>query len=296
MPVKTKIRKTHHQSHKKERRSKHFLKVYAPYIPLLLIVLSGLMLSTQKELANLTGKVESYATNTTDQGLLDETNKVREAEGLKPLRFNRTLDTAAQAKASDMSLRDYWSHTSPDGLEPWAFVDLQNYKYAKAAENLAYGFITSESTVAGWMNSPGHRANILDPNLEEVGFGIINIPNYQNKGPETLVVAMYGQPAASASNSVPLPVDGSNEVAQTEPKNITYLQSVTDGKAPWSSFAVGIVMGSIIMYLGFKHAHALRRTIRQSERFVVRHPLFDVTLVALIALLAIASKNIGSIY
>lgn len=296
MPVKSKANRPHHVAHKRERRSKHFLKVYAPYIPLLLIVSCGLFLSGQNELQTFKGAVKSYATNTTDDGLLKNTNDMRAAEGLSPLSYNLVLDAAAQAKAEDMAAKNYWSHKTPEGNEPWVFIDKNEYAYRKAAENLAFGFATSKSTVAGWMNSPGHRANILDPDLKEVGFGIVNVPDYQGQGPETVVVAMYGQPLgtniASATPQTEKPVLST----PLEPQKISYLQTITNGKAPWSTFVAGILVGGIVMYLVVSHARRLHKALRNSEQFVIRHPLFDITMVALITLIAVASQNIGTIY
>lgn len=295
MPLKTKSAKTHHATHRKEKRTRHFMKVYAPYIPLLLIVGCGIFVSGHTELKRFDGSVKSYATNTTDEGLLEATNSERLAQGLQPLRLNTKLDTAAQAKAQDMSDKNYWAHKTPEGREPWVFIDATQYSYRKAAENLAYGFTTSNATIAGWMNSPSHRENVLDSDLQEVGFGIINVPNYQDHGPETIVVAMYGQPAVLAdTNSIPIPL--ATGAGPTQPQNISYIQSVTAGKAPWSGFATGLAIGAIIMYLVFSHARSLRRALRSSENFVVHHPLFDITLVALVTLGIIVSQTIGTIY
>lgn len=295
MPLKSKSGKAHHTTHKKEKRSRHFMKVYAPYIPLLLIVGCGIFISGHAELKRFDGNVKSYATNTTDGGLLEATNAERLAQGLRPLQLNSELDTAAQAKAQDMADKNYWSHQTPEGLEPWVFIDDTDYIYRKAAENLAYGFTTSKATVNGWMNSPSHRQNVMDPELREVGFGIINVSNYQNHGPETIVVAMYGQPAVlSDTNSVPLPV--TTDTGSVQPQNISYIQSVTAGKAPWSGFVIGLAIGAIVMYLVVSHARMLRRALRTSENFVIHHPLFDITLIALIALGAVVSQTIGTIY
>lgn len=296
MPLKSKSNRTHHVAHRKERRTKRFLKVYAPYIPLLVIVLSGLWLSAHQELRDIRGSVASYATDMSDSGLLEATNSRRSAEGLAPLKFNNQLDTAAQSKAKDMAQKNYWSHNTPDGREPWVFIEGVQYKYRKAAENLAYGFTTSPATVNGWMNSPGHRANIMDPELREVGFGVIDIPDYQGKGPQTLVVAMYGQPAV-LDDSIQLPVKSdASPVAAQKPQKISIIQSLTAGKAPWSTFIIGVVTGGVVMYLTVKHARVLRRSLITSERFVIHHPLFDVTLVALLILAFIAGQNIGNIY
>lgn len=297
MPVKTPHRRSHHTAHKKEKRTKHFLKVYAPYIPLLIIVGCGLVLSMQNDIRPIGGEVKSYATNTSDDGLLEETNKRRATEHLQPLKYNATLDQAAQNKAVDMKTKNYWAHNTPEGQEPWVFIEQANYHYRKAAENLAFGFDNSNSTLNGWMNSPGHRANIMDPDLTEVGFGIINIPDYQGHGPETLVVAMYGQPSVAGDQTAPAPTPTpQTTIGSSQPTSVSAVQSLTGGKAPWSTFVVGLIIGGGSMYLVVKHARRLRKTIRRGERFVVHHPLFDITLVALIALAALLSQNIGSIY
>lgn len=296
MPLKTKIHRPHHKAHKHEKRPKHFLKVYAPYIPLLLIVGSGLFLSVHHELQKPDGSVKSYSTDVSDSGLLEASNSMRANEDLQPLALNGALDRAAQAKAEDMANRNYWSHNTPDGRKPWDFISKNDYNYRKAAENLAYGFGTSKETVAGWMNSKGHRANVLDAGLKDVGFGVVNIPDYQGKGAETLIVAIYAQPTLLGESGMALARATQNDSSASGPKNISYLQSLTAGKAPWSSFAAGIAIGAIIMYLAVKHARSIRRTLRQGETFVVRHPLFDITLVAFAALATIACQTIGIIY
>ncbi len=136
-------------------------------------------------------------------GLLTDTNQQRTSRGLRALTTNSKLTTAAQNKAADMAAKDYWSHVSPTGKTPWAFITEAGYSYQTAGENLAYGFATSSDTVTGWMNSSEHRANILNTSYTNVGFGIINIPNYQGEGPQTLVVAMYASPAAVVATKTP---------------------------------------------------------------------------------------------
>ena len=142
-------------------------------------------------------QVLSYATNTSTGGLLASTNVQRTNNGLSGLTLNSKLSQAAQAKANDMVARNYWSHNTPDGQEPWVFISNAGYDYLAAGENLAYGFATSEDTVTGWMNSPGHRANILNSNYQEVGFGMANSSNFVSNGEQTIVVAMYGKPVAA---------------------------------------------------------------------------------------------------
>lgn len=184
------------------KRTKDYDKHYWPYLPLLAIVGLGFGLNilwapvssvmTQHD-------VLGYATNTSSIGLLDETNLRRTDNGLTSLDANSQLAKAAQAKAEDMVARNYWSHTTPDGKEPWWFITNVGYNYSTVGENLAYGFDSSTNTIAGWMNSAPHRANLLNSNFQDVGFGIANSTNYQANGQETIVVAMYGKLTASAA-------------------------------------------------------------------------------------------------
>lgn len=175
--------------------SKHYSKTYWPYLPLLLITVLGIAFSSWWSNAQRT--VLGYATDMSVTALLDGTNAQRASNGLGALALNGQLNEAAQAKANDMAARDYWSHNTPDGATPWTFIIRAGYNYQAAGENLAYGFGTSSSTIAGWMNSPEHRANILNGNYADVGFGVANAANYQGTGPETIVVAMYGKPVAA---------------------------------------------------------------------------------------------------
>jgi hypothetical protein len=210
------------QSHHKKARGKHhrhtktYHKPYWPYLPLLAIVIVGVILSNSSWLA-ARGMVLSYATDMSIQSLLDDTNSQRINNGVAALALNGLLDNAAQAKANDMAARDYWSHNTPDNQTPWTFMDAAGYKYQLAGENLAYGYANAQDTLIAWMNSPGHRANILNGGYTEVGFGYINIPNYRGTGPETLVVAMYGAPASApvqAATPPPAPAPQQHAVAQ----------------------------------------------------------------------------------
>jgi uncharacterized protein YkwD len=142
--------------------------------------------------------VLGYATDMSVQELLDDTNIQRADNGEPSLTINSDLNLAAQTKANNMSALDYWSHDTPDGQTPWSFMTAAGYNYQTAGENLAYGFDTASDVLSGWMNSADHRANILNTTYHDIGFGIVNIANYQNSGPETLVDAMYGSLAGEA--------------------------------------------------------------------------------------------------
>ncbi len=194
------------KSSKQQKQNQNFLKVYWPYLPLFILVFLGMAfgigLPGKSPLISSSG-VLAYATEMSTSGLLSATNSQRASNGgLAGLTLNSKLAAAAQTKANDMVARNYWSHNTPDGKEPWTFVDAQGYEYQKAGENLAYGFENSDATVTGWMNSPSHRANILDTAYKEVGFGFANGANFVSTGEETVVVAMYGNPAAPVATSV----------------------------------------------------------------------------------------------
>ena len=177
---------------------------YWPYIPVLLLVIATILVNIGNPIKRR--GVLAYATNMSIDQLLVATNNERTQNGAGGLSLNQNLNSAAQAKANDMIARNYWSHNTPDGQEPWIFIDGAGYKYLKAGENLAYGFDSSNDTVTGWMNSPTHRANLLDGGFNDVGFGFANGASYNNSGPETVVVAMYGNPQVlAASNQTPAP-------------------------------------------------------------------------------------------
>lgn len=147
--------------------------------------------------------VLAYATNMSVSDLLASANTSRAANGLAPLSLNSLLNSSAQSKAQHMVTNNYWAHVAPDGTQPWYFFSQAGYAYVAAGENLAYGFNTGSEVNTAWMNSPSHRANILG-NYTEVGFGIASSATFQG-GENTLVVAHYGLPPASATPS-PTPV------------------------------------------------------------------------------------------
>jgi hypothetical protein len=101
-------------------------------------------------------------------------NEVRAEEGLSHLRWNDILAGLAREHSIDMYTRNFFSHTCPDGLGPFNRMRHGGYDSSQAAENLAMGQRTPESVMNSWMNSPGHRANILNPNLTEIGIGFYN--------------------------------------------------------------------------------------------------------------------------
>lgn len=107
-------------------------------------------------------------------------NEERVKAGLHPLAVNVLLEKSACMKTDDLIERNYWAHVAPDGTQPWYFFEKVGYRYTKAGENLAYGFMDEKETVDGWMKSPGHKANILG-NFTEMGLCSRVGPEYQGR-------------------------------------------------------------------------------------------------------------------
>ena len=103
-------------------------------------------------------------------GVLQSVNDYRASKGLPLLNLNAELTASANAKAIDLTTKQYWSHISPEGVEPWSFFIDAGYIYSVAAENLARCFATSESIVNGWIKSPIHES-VLTGDYNDVGFG-----------------------------------------------------------------------------------------------------------------------------
>ncbi|MCX6729978.1 MAG: CAP domain-containing protein [Candidatus Portnoybacteria bacterium] len=124
----------------------------------------------------------------TSSELIEMTNQARIEQGLEPLTVSSKLSEAAEKKAMDMINQNYFSHTSPDGLSPWYWVSNAGYKYSTAGENLAKDFSESEYVHQAWMNSPSHKANILNKNYQDIGVAVLrgNI-----NGRETTVAVQF---------------------------------------------------------------------------------------------------------
>ncbi len=106
------------------------------------------------------------------------TNAQRAQHGCPALRVDPLLRMAAREHSVDMHRRHYFDHDSPDGQTPWDRIKAIGYS-VPGAENIARGYATAQAVVQGWMNSPGHRANILNCSLKAVGIGV----EYGSGGP-----------------------------------------------------------------------------------------------------------------
>ncbi len=124
--------------------------------------------------------------------LVEKVNESRAEIGENQLVMNDTLSVAAQLKANDMAEKGYFSHVSPDGTSPWFWIQKAGYVYTDAGENLAVNFTDSDEVHNAWMNSPGHRANILREGFTEIG--IATASGTYNGRPAIFVVQYFGKP------------------------------------------------------------------------------------------------------
>ena len=127
-------------------------------------------------------------TKTTTAPILTESNKLekevvalvnqeRAKLGLAPLKDNSQLSNVARTKSEDMATNNYFSHTSPTYGSPFDMMKKFGITYNAAGENIAMGQPTAASVMTAWMNSPGHKANILSANFTEIGVGVAKNKN-----------------------------------------------------------------------------------------------------------------------
>ncbi|MFD3539174.1 CAP domain-containing protein [Streptomyces sp. NPDC058662] len=111
-------------------------------------------------------------------------NKERAAVGCSALTVNAKLTKAAQDHSADMAAHGTMSHTGSDGSDAGARITRAGYEWRTYGENVAYGYSTPAKVMEGWMNSPGHKRNILDCSYKEIGIGLAQPGHYwtQNFG------------------------------------------------------------------------------------------------------------------
>ncbi|HCC07060.1 MAG TPA: hypothetical protein DEP72_02680 [Clostridiales bacterium] len=104
-------------------------------------------------------------------------NVERSKQGLILLKENWQLSRVARYKSQDMINKNYFSHTSPTYGSPFNMMESFGIKFSAAGENIAYGQNSPQAVMVAWMNSPGHRANILSPAYTQIGVGLAKKSN-----------------------------------------------------------------------------------------------------------------------
>lgn len=158
-----------------------------------LSILVGTLFVASSALGELLLSKDSFLGAVVASVLIDLTNDDRAIEGLHGLAANPLLTAAAQMKANDMAARGYFSHTAPDGKSPWHWFGEAGYTFSFAGENLAVFFGDSSDVERAWMNSPSHRANILNERFTEIG--IATAEGFYQGERTVFVVQMFGTPS-----------------------------------------------------------------------------------------------------
>lgn len=286
-PRTTSSKKRAAQHHK---HSKNYVKSYWPYLPMVALVAGGIFMNSL--LGNQRSAVLGSQSNVSALSLLDATNQDRATDKLTMLQLNMQLQAAAQAKANDMVRRNYWSHVTPTGQQPWDFITAVHYQYQTAGENLAYGFTSSSGVLNAWMNSPEHRANLLNTTYRQVGFGIAESPNFVGQGAETVVVSLYALPTSgtAAADTTTTPITAPTTM---NTQAVSRLQTVAAPAA--TGFIIGIVGTLAVLIVLIRHSIAWRKLLNRGELFVLRHPLFDISLVLLGVVAVVVNHTAGFI-
>lgn len=150
--------------------------------------------------------------------LIDLTNESRIKENEPPLLKSDKLERAALLKGEDMVSRGYFAHYSPEGVSPWYWFKEAGYSFLYAGENLAINFTDSSDVEKAWLNSPKHRANIMNASFEEIG--IATVPGVYNNVETIYIVQMFGTPAYAEVNE--------RKIVQVEKNKIIVSATGTD--------------------------------------------------------------------
>jgi uncharacterized protein YkwD len=129
--------------------------------------------------------------------LFTKINIVRAENDLPLFIKSEKLDEAATLKGNDMVINNYFAHISPSGISPWSWIIKSGYSYRRAGENLAINFRNSESLIKAWLDSPKHKANILNPLFTEIGYAVVE---RKHKGyTDEIVVQVFAEPITKIS-------------------------------------------------------------------------------------------------
>ncbi|MDB5195303.1 MAG: hypothetical protein JWO84_487 [Parcubacteria group bacterium] len=157
--------------------------------------------------------------------LVDLANTDRGVNHVGELTISPTLTSIAQAKANDMAARGYFAHVSPEGHDPWYWFTQGGYLFSYAGENLAVDFSDSADVEQAWMNSPTHRANLLNGHFTEIGIATA-VGTYQGHQ-TTFVVQEFGTPAHATQTAAI-----TNVTSPTAPTDIALATTITPSPRP----------------------------------------------------------------
>lgn len=268
--------------HKKNHYIPHLLRGRGLSI-FFILVLGLLVLGLAQDKTRVLGTTMTMS----QQQLLDQTNSRRIRADVPKLKLDKKLTAAAAMKASHMFKHDYWAHVSPSGVTPWVWFKRAGYAYGYAGENLARGYKTAKGTVTAWMNSPGHRKNMLSKHYKDVGFAVGK--GVLNGEKTTLVVALYGSKLSSGSLAATLNTPEGQAFNPLEQIGIG-IQSLN---APTVGALTLLVLGIMISLLAHQYRRMLPKPLQTSWKR--HHGLYKAVGMASVAVMIIIFYGSGQI-
>lgn len=246
--------------------------------------------------------------------LIEETNENRTNNKENILKENALLSQAARMKAEDMAQKGYFSHISPEGIDPWFWIKQVGYSYEYAGENLAMDFSDSQDVIDAWMESPLHRENILGENFTEIGIGVAK-GVYEGK--ETIfIVQLFGKQAgkthvsetkdilatkphatvqaktnvlgAMSESSVveDAPIKNVQDRSVTSPEKATTIEKIIVQPKRTMQYIYFVYIGIVICIMGII-------IYNNKKTFFLRSTLYGVSVIVLIVLCMMVSQYIG---
>lgn len=207
------------------------------------------------------------------------TNNDRAVNDVPTVAQNDLLSQAAQDAANDMSAKGYFAHVSPDGKDPWYWLNLVGYKYQYAGENLAVNFTDSSDVENAWMASPTHRANIVKPQYTQIGIGVAN-GIYQGKE-VTFVVQFFATPETQVEQPTTKVAAAPAEVTESTTSVQSNVNTITSTSAPK-------VLGTETVSVSDQGAEALSSSITNFFALVTTSPTHTITYILMGLAIAVA--------
>lgn len=238
-------------------------------------------------------EVLGRTSNVTVSELLTDTNAERAKAELAPLVISDKLDQAAFMKAKDMFAHNYWAHESPTGVSPWKWLGDVSYNYDVAGENLAKNYVDSTATMAAWMASPTHKANILNAEYQDVGFAIVE--DVLGGRETTIIVALYGKAApgavagTKAEQKTYAPIVGG-----TSTNPLVYFGSAIQSLSPATIGVLGILV-IVGVVAAMTHHYRYRLPKRLQKSWKLHHGAYKLAGVGIAVIVIIISTGGGQI-
>jgi uncharacterized protein YkwD len=228
----------------------------------------------------------------TSNRIIELTNESRQQEGYSVLIRSSKLDASAMAKARHMIENNYFAHDCPnDGTTPWEFFKDADYNYTFAGENLAMNFSEAEEAMQAWLDSPSHRANVMNNNYSEIGVAVLigEIDGHQT----TLVVQHFGKTFFSpGTNEFTKPsgeeapeVAGTTQVSTGEAIEVTFKDNENRSTVGKITFYGQKFFQILLIFIGINLLLTIFIRIKVQHKPIILHCLFVILIAALMILL-----------